>query len=79
MDVGSDILFPAWQQREIAETFRAARNRPVTHVELGADTSLFRHDTSLLDLKRIRRNFRNLLNSVVIREDVPICPGYSER
>lgn len=62
MGVASDILFPAWQQREIAETLRASGNRSVTHVELGEDISLFGHDTFLLDLKHIGRNIRNFLN-----------------
>ena len=61
MGVASDILFPAWQQREIAETLRAAGNQSVTHVELGEDTSLFGHDTFLLDLKHIGGNIRNFL------------------
>ena len=59
--VASDILFPAWQQREIAETLRAAGNRSVTHVELGEDTSLFGHDTFLLDLQHIGGNIRTFL------------------
>ncbi|KAL1991758.1 hypothetical protein VTN49DRAFT_5066 [Thermomyces lanuginosus] len=53
MGVASDILFPAWQQREIAETLRAAGNTQVQHVELGMDVSLFGHDTFLLDLENI--------------------------
>lgn len=61
MGVASDILFPAWQQREIAETLRAAGNRSVTHVELGEDTSLFGHDTFLLDLESIGGNIRSFL------------------
>ena len=61
MGVASDILFPAWQQREIAETLRAAGNRAVTHVELGEDTSLFGHDTFLLDLEHIGGNIRTFL------------------
>ena len=61
MGVASDILFPAWQQREIAETLRAAGNRSVTHVELGEDTSLFGHDTFLLDLTHVGGNIRNFL------------------
>lgn len=61
MGVASDILFPAWQQREIAETLRAAGNRSVTHVELGEDTSLFGHDTFLLDLEHIGGNIRSFL------------------
>ncbi|KAL8699273.1 MAG: hypothetical protein Q9201_006098 [Fulgogasparrea decipioides] len=61
MGVASDNLFPAWQQREVAETLRAAGNRSVTHVELGEDTSLFGHDTFLLDLKHIGGSIRNFL------------------
>lgn len=53
MGVASDILFPAWQQREIAETLRAAGSRRVTHVELGEDVSLFGHDTFLLDREHV--------------------------
>ena len=53
LGVASDILFPAWQQREIAETLRAGGNRMVTHVELGEDKSLFGHDTFLLDLVNV--------------------------
>ena len=61
MGVASDILFPAWQQKEIAETLKAAGNRSVTHVELGEDTPLFGHDTFLLDLKHIGGNLRDFL------------------
>jgi homoserine acetyltransferase len=53
MGVASDILFPAWQQREIAETLRKAGNRNVTHIELGEEKSLFGHDTFLLDLEGV--------------------------
>ncbi|RMJ27375.1 homoserine O-acetyltransferase [Aspergillus sp. HF37] len=53
MGAASDILFPAWQQREIAATLRAAGNENVEHVELGEDISLFGHDTFLLDLKNV--------------------------
>lgn len=61
MGVASDILFPAWQQREIAEALGAAGNRSVTHIELGEDTSLFGHDTFLLDLEHIGGNIRGFL------------------
>jgi homoserine O-acetyltransferase len=61
MGVASDILFPAWQQREIAETLRATGNSAVTHVELGEDTSLFGHDTFLLDLVHIGGNIKSFL------------------
>lgn len=61
MGVASDILFPSWQQREIAEALRATGNLQVTHVELGTDVSLFGHDTFLLDLTHIGGNLRNFL------------------
>lgn len=61
MGVVSDILFPAWQQKEIAETLRATGNRQVTHVELGEDISLFGHDTFLLDVKNVGGPIRNFL------------------
>ncbi|OAX80844.1 homoserine O-acetyltransferase [Emergomyces africanus] len=53
MGVASDILFPAWQQREIANALVAAGSSQVEHVELGEDVSLFGHDTFLLDLENI--------------------------
>jgi homoserine O-acetyltransferase len=61
MGVESDILFPAWQQREIAETLRRAGNKSVTHVELGEDVSLFGHDSFLLDLEHIGGNLKRFL------------------
>ncbi|OAQ60008.1 homoserine O-acetyltransferase [Pochonia chlamydosporia 170] len=62
MGVASDILFPAWQQREIAQSLRIGGNRGVTHVELSEEMSLFGHDTFLLDLKHIGGNIRMFLN-----------------
>lgn len=53
MGVASDILFPAWQQREVADTLKRTGNRRVTHIELGEDKSLFGHDTFLLDLENV--------------------------
>lgn len=61
MGVASDILFPAWQQREIAETLRSTGNKRVTHVELGEDVSLFGHDSFLLDLEHIGGNLKRFL------------------
>lgn len=61
MGVASDILFPAWQQREVAEALRLSGNRGVTYVELSEEQSLFGHDTFLLDLKNIGGNLRNFL------------------
>ncbi|ORY15166.1 homoserine O-acetyltransferas-like protein [Clohesyomyces aquaticus] len=53
LGVASDILFPAWQQREVAETLKRAGNKNVTHIELGEEKSLFGHDTFLLDLENV--------------------------
>lgn len=61
LGVASDILFPAWQQREIADTLRRVGNRSVTHVELGEDRSLFGHDTFLLDLEGVGGEIRRFL------------------
>jgi homoserine O-acetyltransferase len=62
MGVASDILFPAWQQREIAESLRLGGNRNVTHMELSEEMSLFGHDTFLLDLKHVGGSLRMFLN-----------------
>lgn len=58
----SDILFPAWQQREVAEAVRLAGNRNVTHTELSEEMSMFGHDTFLLDLKHVGGNLRMFLD-----------------
>ncbi|OCK83551.1 homoserine O-acetyltransferas-like protein [Lepidopterella palustris CBS 459.81] len=62
MGVASDILFPAWQQREIAQTLKRAGNRNVTHIELGEEKSLFGHDTFLLDLEHVGGGVKNFLD-----------------
>jgi homoserine O-acetyltransferase len=62
MGVASDILFPAWQQREIAETLKRTGNNRITHVELGEDVSLFGHDSFLLDLEHIGGNLKRFLD-----------------
>jgi homoserine O-acetyltransferase len=46
LGVQSDILFPVWQQKEIAECLRASGNNRVTYYELDA---MFGHDTFLID------------------------------
>ncbi|KAF2112653.1 homoserine O-acetyltransferas-like protein [Lophiotrema nucula] len=53
LGVQSDILFPAFQQQEIADSLNGTGNRNVTHIELGLDKSEYGHDTFLLDLKNI--------------------------
>lgn len=60
--VASDILFPAWQQREVAESLRLGGNRNVTHMELSEEMSLFGHDTFLLDLQHIGGCLRMFLD-----------------
>ncbi|PHH88450.1 hypothetical protein CDD83_7515 [Cordyceps sp. RAO-2017] len=61
MGVASDILFPAWQQREIADSLRLAGSHRVTHTELSEEQSLFGHDTFLLDLENVGGNLRQFL------------------
>ncbi|KAL1841055.1 hypothetical protein VTJ49DRAFT_7439 [Mycothermus thermophilus] len=53
MGVASDILFPAWQQREVAEALRRGGNEQVEHHELSEAHSLFGHDTFLLDVEGV--------------------------
>lgn len=61
MGVTSDILFPSWQQREIADSLRAGGNPHVEYREFGEDVSLFGHDTFLLDLEHIGGGVREFL------------------
>ncbi|KAI7866709.1 Alpha/Beta hydrolase protein [Spinellus fusiger] len=46
LGVQSDILFPVWQQKEIAECLKEAGNQNVTYYELDA---MYGHDTFLID------------------------------
>ncbi|KAJ1987391.1 homoserine O-acetyltransferase [Dimargaris cristalligena] len=50
LGVKSDILFPVWQQQEIARSLRRAGNSRVTYYELDA---FYGHDTFLIDLPNI--------------------------
>ncbi|RCI12517.1 hypothetical protein L249_0922 [Ophiocordyceps polyrhachis-furcata BCC 54312] len=61
MGVASDILFPAWQQREVADALRLAGSRDVEHVELSEEQSLFGHDTFLLHLENVGGALRRFL------------------
>ncbi|PHH54598.1 Serine O-acetyltransferase [Ceratocystis fimbriata CBS 114723] len=61
MGAASDILFPAWQQKEIADALELAGNTQVAHFELTQEMSMFGHDTFLLDLKNIGENLRKFL------------------
>lgn len=55
--VDSDILFPAWQQREVRDVLRAASSSPggsnVEYIELSQDISIYGHDTFLLDVEHV--------------------------
>jgi homoserine O-acetyltransferase len=52
--VESDILFPVWQQREIAEVLKlAGRGGDIRYFELGNEVSNYGHDTFLLSLDHI--------------------------
>ncbi len=62
MGVASDILFPAWQQAEVAEALRSVGNRNVTHVELSEEQSMFGHDTFLLDMENVGGNLKKFLD-----------------
>jgi homoserine O-acetyltransferase len=59
LGVTSDILFPSWQQRELAQMLRAA-GTPVTHVELDAP---YGHDTFLIEVDRVGNAVRHHLDS----------------
>ncbi|KAK4236020.1 homoserine O-acetyltransferase [Achaetomium macrosporum] len=61
MGVASDILFPAWQQREVAEALKQAGNKRVEHYELSEAQSLFGHDTFLLDVENVGGAVRSFL------------------
>ena len=58
--VKSDILFPHWQQLEIANMLKNGNKQffggdgsNVQHVELGEDISMYGHDTFLLDVEHV--------------------------
>lgn len=58
--VKSDILFPHWQQKEIADKlkqgniqFHGGDGSNIRHVELSEETSMYGHDTFLLDLEHV--------------------------
>lgn len=55
----SDILFPAWQQRDLARMLASA-GTPVTHVEIDAQ---YGHDTFLIDVPRVGGAIREHLES----------------
>ncbi|KAM9898600.1 hypothetical protein OXX69_009807 [Metschnikowia pulcherrima] len=62
--VESDILFPVWQQREIASSLRATspRDDNIEYFELGTDISNYGHDTFLLSLDDFGPHVREFIN-----------------
>ncbi|KAI8481930.1 hypothetical protein Bbelb_403750 [Branchiostoma belcheri] len=62
MGVQSDILFPVWQQRELAKLLHQAGNEAVTYFELN---SIFGHDTFLLDLNGVGTAIKGFLETEV--------------
>ncbi|KAJ3057024.1 hypothetical protein HK097_001508 [Rhizophlyctis rosea] len=63
LGVQSDILFPYWQQKEIAECLREAGNKNVTYYELDA---IYGHDTFLIDLVNIGGAVKGHLENVAV-------------
>lgn len=63
--VESDILFPVWQQREIAEVLKATSSSPdhISYFELGTDVSNYGHDTFLLSLDHIGPPVKDFLGN----------------
>jgi homoserine O-acetyltransferase len=62
MGVQSDVLFPVWQQREIAEIMRAKCEAPCTYYELDA---LYGHDTFLIDVPTVGAAIKGHLETKV--------------
>lgn len=64
--VESDILFPVWQQREIANVLRENKENKtgrIEYFELGNDISNYGHDTFLLSLDDIGKPVKKFLES----------------
>ncbi|KAK0046730.1 serine O-succinyltransferase [Biomphalaria pfeifferi] len=58
--VQTDVLFPIWQQRELASLLQRAGNPQVTFYELN---SLYGHDTFLLDLNGVGAAIKGFLET----------------
>ncbi|XP_048775708.1 serine O-succinyltransferase-like isoform X2 [Ostrea edulis] len=58
--VQTDILFPIWQQRELAKVLQESGNLGVTFYELN---SLFGHDTFLLDINGVGAAVKGFLET----------------
>ena len=64
--VESDILFPVWQQREIANVLRENKENKsgqIEYFELGNDISNYGHDTFLLSLNDIGKPVKKFLET----------------
>jgi len=62
--VESDILFPVWQQREIAEVLVSNKNKGnIKYFELGNDISNYGHDTFLLSMDHFGPHVKDFLNN----------------
>lgn len=66
--VKSDILFPHWQQLEIAQRLQEGSVKyyggdgsNIKHVELGEEISVYGHDTFLLDLEHVGGPIKSFL------------------
>ena len=62
LGVAMDILFPSWQQKEIATALQRGGNNSVVHVELSEEASRFGHDTFLLDLENVGGSVKRFLD-----------------
>lgn len=60
LGVKTDLLFPIWQQQELAAAIRAAGNSRVTYYELDA---IYGHDTFLLDLNGVGSAVKGFLET----------------
>ncbi|GAB1600525.1 serine O-succinyltransferase-like [Argonauta hians] len=58
--VKTDILFPVWQQRSLADSLKEAGNEAVTYYELN---SIYGHDTFLLDLNGVGSALKGFLET----------------
>ncbi|KAK9378120.1 Alpha/Beta hydrolase protein [Kockiozyma suomiensis] len=61
LGVESDILFPSWQQKEIADVLREGGNEKVEHLELGSEVSWYGHDTFLLSIDEVGQPVKKFL------------------
>lgn len=64
LGVESDILFPVWQQREIANLLRSTGNSAVVYYELD---SQFGHDTFLIEVNSVGQSVKGHLEHHVKR------------